>query len=143
MAKLFTTQRPLRFGDCDFSGTAYYPAYLNMLNAQNEDFFTHLGHPWPDTIRDDGWAVPTVHLSCDFAKASIYGDMLTFDLAVTRVGTSSVGLRHRIRCGEELRWTASQVLVASNLADHTSMPWPDDVRTKLLDRVIPEDQLDF
>ena len=33
MAVSFTTDRMLRFGDCDISGTAYYPSYLHLLNG--------------------------------------------------------------------------------------------------------------
>ena len=39
----FRTKRMLNFGDCDISGTAYYPAYLNILNNVNEEFWEHLG----------------------------------------------------------------------------------------------------
>jgi hypothetical protein len=48
--QVFTTLRELRFGDCDISGTAYFPAYLNILNGVNEEFWAHLGYPWHDVI---------------------------------------------------------------------------------------------
>ena len=41
--QIFSTVRELRFGDCDISGTAYFPAYLNILNGVNEEFWAHLG----------------------------------------------------------------------------------------------------
>ncbi|MGH6805572.1 MAG: acyl-CoA thioesterase, partial [Ensifer adhaerens] len=28
---MYRTKRPLRFGDCDPSGIAYFPSYLNIL----------------------------------------------------------------------------------------------------------------
>ena len=39
MTVCFTTDRTLHFGDCDISGTAYYPAYLNILNGVIEEFW--------------------------------------------------------------------------------------------------------
>jgi 4-hydroxybenzoyl-CoA thioesterase len=72
-----------------------------------------------------------VHLSCDFSKPSFFGDKLTFRLTVTKVGKSSVGLHHAIHCGEEHRWSVTQVLAASWLDKHTSMPWPPEVKAKL------------
>jgi 4-hydroxybenzoyl-CoA thioesterase len=33
----------LHFGDCDISGTAYFPSYLNILNGVNEEFWGALG----------------------------------------------------------------------------------------------------
>lgn len=131
MTHCFTADRPLRFGDCDFSGTAYYPAYLNLLNGVVEEFWTWLGWPWHRVIPTEGWGTPTVHLSCDFAKASLMGDLLTFRLSVLRVGRSSLRLGHTVHCGDENRWSAEQVLAASHLANRTSMPWPPEVRARL------------
>ena len=51
--QIFSTVRELRFGDCDISGTAYFPAYLNILNGVNVEFGAHLGYPWHDPIAKD------------------------------------------------------------------------------------------
>jgi 4-hydroxybenzoyl-CoA thioesterase len=131
MTHAFTTDRTLGFGDCDFSGTAYYPAYLNMLNGVVEEFWTSLGWPWHRIIPDEGWGTPTVHLSCDFAKASRMGDLLTFRLSVLKIGRSSLRLAHTIQCGPEPRWTAEQVLAACRISTYEPMPWPPEVRAKL------------
>lgn len=135
----FTTERMLRFGDCDISGTAYYPAYLNMLNGVVEEFWTRIGWPWHEIIWQERWGTPTVHLSCDFSRPSFFGDLLVFRLAVLRVGRSSVRLGHTIHCGEEHRWSVEQVLAASWLDSHTSMPWPEDVRAKLDSLMAPQE----
>mgnify|MGYP001810401697 FL=1 len=131
MTVCFTTDRMLHFGDCDISGTAYYPAYLNILNGVVEEFWAHIGWPWHELIWKERWGTTTVHLSCDFSKPSVFGDKLTFRLTVTKVGKSSVGLHHAIHCGEEHRWSVTQVLAASWLDKHTSMPWPPEVKAKL------------
>lgn len=127
----FTTQRMLQFGDCDISGTAYYPSYLNILNGVNEEFWTVIGFPWHEIIWKERWGTPTVHISCDFSKPSLFGETLTFNLDVIKIGRSSLTIEHAVYCGEELRWTSRQVLAASDLDKHTSMPWPDAVRAKL------------
>ena len=132
MAVSFTTERMLRFGDCDISGTAYYPSYLNLLNGVVEEFWTFIGYPWHEIIWKERWGTPTVHLTCNFSKPSFFGDKLTFHMTVTKVGRSSVTLDHEIYCGSELRWTVTQVLAASWLDKHTSMTWPDAVRAKLM-----------
>jgi len=127
----FVTDRELRFGDCDISGTDYYPAYLNILNGLVEEFWTHIGWPWHEIIWKERWGTPTVHLTCDFSKPSFFGDRLTFRVSILKVGKSSVRLRHTIHCGDEHRWSVEQVLAASWLDSHTSMPWPEDVKVKL------------
>ncbi|MCZ8079161.1 MAG: thioesterase family protein [Rhodobacteraceae bacterium] len=131
MTVCFTTDRMLRFGDCDISGTAYYPAYMNILNGVVEEFWTHIGWPWHEIIWKERWGTPTVHLSCDFSKPSFFGDKLTFRLTVLKVGKSSLRLAHTVHCGEEHRWSVEQVLAASWLDSHTSMVWPEDVKAKL------------
>lgn len=131
MTVCFTTDRELRFGDCDISGTAYYPAYLNILNGVVEEFWTHIGWPWHKIIWNERWGTPTVHLACDFSKPSFFGDRLTFQVTVTKVGKSSLGLSHRVFCGPEHRWSVEQVLAASWLDQHTSMAWPPEVKAKL------------
>ncbi|MDA0361549.1 MAG: thioesterase family protein [Proteobacteria bacterium] len=141
MSASFTTDRMLRFGDCDISGTAYYPAYMNILNGVIEEFWSVIGWPWHEIIWEERWGTPTVHLSCDFSKPSLFGEKLTFRLYVMKVGKSSLRLRHIILFEEEVRWTGEQVLAASWLDKHTSMLWPIDVKTKLESLVVPVELL--
>ncbi len=131
MGKPWRTTHTLKFGDCDVSGIAYFPAYLNMLNGVNEEFWADLGYPWHEVIRIERWATPTVHLTADFSTPSFHGDELTFEVSIKKVGRTSVTLSHRITCNDELRWSATQVLVASELDRHKSIPWPEAVRIKL------------
>lgn len=141
MTVCFITDRELRFGDCDISGTAYYPAYLNILNGVVEEFWTSIGYPWHEIIWKERWGTPTVHLSCDFSKPSFFGDRLTFRLTVVKVGKSSVRLVHTIHCGDEHRWSVEQVLAASWLDSHTSMVWPEDVKAKLESLMSPAEPI--
>ena len=135
MAKLFTTTRMLRFGDCDISGTAYFPTYLDILNGVHEEFWDSIGYPWHHTIWKERWGTPTVHLTCDFAKPSFFGDELTFHLRVIKVGRTSMTLKHRISCGFEERWVCTQIVAASDLDKHRARPWPDEVRELLLEYI--------
>lgn len=128
----------LRFGDCDISGTAYFPAYLDILNGVNEEFWSHIGYPWHEIIWNQGWGTPTVHLSCDFAKPSMFGEELTFELRILKLGRSSITVKHVIKCNEEQRWSCTQVLAASDLEKHTSIAWPAEVRNVLEQWVNPD-----
>lgn len=143
MSKIFTTERELRFGDCDISGTAYFPSYLDILNGVNEEFWAHMGYPWHEIIWKERWGTPTVHLSCDFSKPSFFGETLGFELGVEKVGRTSVTLRHRITSKGETRWKSRQVLAASDLDKHTSVPWPDAVRESLQSYLATPEELGF
>ena len=127
----FSFKRELRFGDCDPSGIAYFPSYLNILNGVVEEFWATLGFPWPQLIGVRKIGTPTVHLTCDFSRPAMFGDVLTFELEIVKVGGASLELRHVVSDKGELRWRAQQVLVATSLTDHRAMRWPDDVRAAL------------
>lgn len=136
----FKTSRTLAFGDCDISGTAYFPAYLDILNGVNEEFWLELGFPWHKIIWEDRWGTPTVHITSDFSCPSMFGEVLDFAVTVLKVGRSSVTIRHEISCKGEKRWSSTQVLAASDLDKHCSIPWPEDVKKALLDCVVAPDK---
>ena len=131
----FSFDRALRFGDCDPSGIAYFPSYLNILNGVVEDFWAGLGFPWPELITARKIGTPTVHLACDFSRPSMFGDLLTFDLRIIKVGGSSLHLDHVISGANGMRWRARQILAATSLVDHHAIPWPDDIRAALVSHV--------
>lgn len=134
----YKTTRMLNFGDCDISGTAYYPAYLNILNGVNEEFWLKLGYPWHKMIWEERWGTPTVHITSDFSSPSFFGEELVFEVNVLKVGRSSMTVYHEISCKGEKRWSSTQVLAASDLDKHCSIPWPDEVRKALLACVVEE-----
>jgi 4-hydroxybenzoyl-CoA thioesterase len=109
----------------------------------NEEFWAHLGYPWHDVIAKERWGTPTVHLSCDFSKPSFFGETLKFELIVTRVGRSSVTLRHKISVGNQTRWTCTQVLASSDLDSHTAKPWDDTMKSLLETWQIHADEQPF
>jgi 4-hydroxybenzoyl-CoA thioesterase len=132
---MFSFDRALRFGDCDPSGIAYFPSYLNILNGVVEEFWTGIGFPWPELIMVRKIGTPTVHLACDFSRPSMFGDLLTFKLRIVRVGGSSLHLEHVVSGPNVMRWCAHQILAATSLVDHHAIPWPDDIRAALVAHV--------
>jgi 4-hydroxybenzoyl-CoA thioesterase len=126
----FETIRPLRFGDCDPSGIAYFPSYMNLLVGVTEDLFSALGWPWPRLARERNITTPTVRLDATFLHPGFEGDRLIFRCTVTAIGRTSLDLRHEVSTGEPL-WRAEQRLVATTLDTHRPVPWPDDIRAAL------------
>ena len=130
----FSTTRTLAFGDCDPSGIAYFPSYLDLMVGVLEAFFAEIGHPWPQMISDQRIGTPTVTLDLTFERPGLHGDVLIFHLDVTAVGRSSLDLSHRIEREGEVLWRASQRIVATSLDTHRAIPWPDDLRQALAAR---------
>jgi 4-hydroxybenzoyl-CoA thioesterase len=128
----FVAGRLLRFSDCDPSGIAYFPSYLNLLNGVVEDFWEFLGFPLAQLIKGRGLGTPTVQLECQFERPALFGEQLTFILRVAKVGRSSLHLAHRITGTDGVKWSARQVVVATSLGEHRAIPWPGDLRASLL-----------
>ena len=126
----FRTSRPLRFGDCDPSGIAYFPSYLNILAGVLEEFFGSIGFSWKALI-EQGIGTPTVRLDLTFVHPGFHGDRLDFELVVRRVGRSSLDLEHRVSAAGTLLWSADHRIVATSTDAHRSIPWPDDLRAAL------------
>lgn len=127
----FRIGRPLRFGDCDPSGIAYFPSYLNMLAGVLEELFAAAGAPFPHLMRERGLGPPTVRLECDFERPGFHGDELEWRIVVARIGASSADIRYEVRARGERLWSARQTIVLTELSTHKSAPWPADIRAGL------------
>jgi 4-hydroxybenzoyl-CoA thioesterase len=124
----FTTLRKVGFGDCDPSGIAYFPSYLNLLNGVVEAWWSSLGLPWRELIVSRRIGLPTVHLDIDFLSPGLFGDDILFVLRVEKIGAKSLTLTHTVdRDGTQL-WRARQVVVVTSLDTHSATDWPDDLR---------------
>ena len=128
----FHTTRPLRFGDCDPSGIAYFPSYLNILVGVVEEFFGAIGVEWKTLYKERQIGTPTVRLDLTFVKPGFHGDQLEFTLKVLAVGNSSLSLEHEIYADGDLLWSAKHIIVATSMLTHKARAWPDDIRAALL-----------
>lgn len=135
--RIFTTERRVRFADCDAAGIVFFPRYFEMLNGVVEDWFAGpLGLSFRDLHLERHASVPTAAVEARFMIPSRLEDDLTFALTVTRLGGASCALRHRISSGGELRFEATQtiVLVGASLRPE---PWPDALRARIAPFVEP------
>ncbi|MBX9456752.1 MAG: acyl-CoA thioesterase [Rhizobium sp.] len=128
---MFSKTYPLRFGDCDPSGIAYYPSYLRILDGAIEDFFTALDAPRDRMTGAMRMGTPTVTMNLVFQRPGYQGDDLVIDIRVIRLGRSSVDLAHTVSARGETLFTAAHRLVATSLETHTSCAWPDALRAAL------------
>jgi 4-hydroxybenzoyl-CoA thioesterase len=129
--QVFTTERRVRFADCDAAGIVFFPRYFEMLNGVVEDWFAG---PLQVSFRElhvkSRVSVPTAAVEARFIAPSRLEDELTFALTVTRLGRSSCSLRHRISAGGTLRFEASQTFVYVGLSLKPE-PWPEDLRARM------------
>ncbi|MBO1325078.1 acyl-CoA thioesterase [Acetobacter sp. TBRC 12305] len=127
----YQTSRRLRFGDCDPTGFAYFPSYLDILIGVTEDFFIDAGVSWKMLLDEYDIVTPTVRLDLTFMHPGYYGAMLDFNLRVRKLGRSSLDLEHDISTGGTPLWQARHRLVAMSRATGKSCTWPKNARASL------------
>ena len=126
-------RRKVMFKDCDPARIVFYPRYFEMLNDTVEWFFdAALGCPFEALHL--GHAVPTARIETQFKAPSRLGDWLEITLTCTRLGRSALDLDFVMRCGDEVRLTASSTLVHVG-PDGRPVPWTDGLRKALEDQL--------
>lgn len=126
----WTKTIPVEFCHCDPAGIVFFPRYFEMANSVVENFFaTELGRPFAAVIAG-GNGSPTARISADFLRPSRLGEVLDFEIAVTKLGRTSAAYRTRGRCRGEDRLRIEGVLVWTGAGGRPE-PWPDDLRAGL------------
>lgn len=93
----FRVELEVRFGDVDPARIVYYPRYLHLVHVAFEEFWAcALGLPYADVIDGRKVAFPAVRLEVDFASPLRFGDRAVFEVAVERLGRSSIVWRYRV-----------------------------------------------
>ncbi|WP_068085210.1 acyl-CoA thioesterase [Novosphingobium rosa] len=134
----FTTTTRVRFADVDPAGIVFYPRYFEMLNGAVEDWFEQdLGLSFKDMHLGRRMGTPTVRLEAQFMAPSELGDVLTITITAREVGRSSCAITVLFRGDDRDRLSVDVVLVCMDLEARKSMPWPDVVRAKLQDQIVP------
>lgn len=131
--KEFAVTRTVRFDDCDPAGIVFYPRYFCMLNGVIEDWWQHMGLPWPELIAKRRIVTPVSHLDTVFLRPSMLGEVLHCHLGVEAVGRSSFRLRHRVlgADGQE-RLRLRQRMVCVSMDGHQPISWPADIKAMLM-----------
>ncbi|MGD2140873.1 MAG: thioesterase family protein [Burkholderiales bacterium] len=135
----FTTRKMVQFSNCDPFGIVFYPQYFYILSEAKEDFLSHIGHPHHHYINDLRLGWPMVRLETDFKRPSKYGDQIDVEIAVFKLGGSSLGLEYTIRGddGEE-RLVTRSTIVLTDMQSARPVPIGDDLRAALAPYVKPE-----
>ncbi|MDM0034751.1 thioesterase family protein [Variovorax sp. J22P271] len=137
-APAFRRERLIRFSDCDPAGIVFYPQYFVMFNGLVEDWVDAMGIGYRHLIADQRIGLPTVRLEADFRAVSRFGDSVTLELAVERLGTRSLTLALQcVGADGEMRMQMRQVLVTTSLETHRALEIPAALRDAIL-RGLPD-----
>jgi len=132
LAKAFSVVVPIRFSNCDPAGIVYFPEFFDLINSLVEDWFTiGMDTSYADLMMRAHIGTPTIDIQCEFIKPCRYGEQLTLELAVTKLGRTSFHLAETGTVAGELRWRTRHVLCFLSTETYRPVAIPAGLREKM------------
>ncbi|XZE22489.1 acyl-CoA thioesterase [Pirellulaceae bacterium SH449] len=143
----FVTQRRVEFRDTDTAGIAHFSSLIVYMEQAEHDLFRSLGlsvfpqHTSGDEPHQSGLDAPLVtwprvHISMDFLGPARFEDLLTVQVEISRLGSTSVAFEHKISGsnGDVAKGTSISVccqIESESPRKLTKRTIPDSIREKL------------
>jgi acyl-CoA thioester hydrolase len=124
---VFQIQTRVRFVDTDASGRIHYTAMFRYFEAAETEFMRAAGI----TYRSRSYDFPRVHVECDFRLPVGHDDVLTIEVALVKLGRSSVHLEFRSLRNGQLTATGVVVTACADRTTHRPVPIPGELRVLL------------
>jgi 4-hydroxybenzoyl-CoA thioesterase len=133
MAKTFSTQRLIRFSHCDPAGIVFFVNFFEMISGIVEDWFREAVHlPFQAMHLERRIGFPIVSTGCEFFRPCHLGDTLVLELAIARLGRSSIEFDIRGRVEGDEKFRARHKVALVSLDTFKPLPIPDEMRAKML-----------
>lgn len=136
---MFTYQTPVRFSDVDHAGIVYYPRFFHLFHVAFEELWrARMGAlAYRELIDRDRVGFPAVHADCDFRAPLRFGDVAEIEVAVARLGVTSITFRYRVHRSEPRALCAEGRVTCAvvDLARFVAIPVPERVVDMLRDLV--------
>jgi 4-hydroxybenzoyl-CoA thioesterase len=128
----FTRQRLIRFSHCDPAGIVYFVNFFDMVGGVVEDWFREaLGLPFQEMHLERRVGFPIVNTGCEFFRPARLGDTLALELAIAKLGRSSIEFVVRGSVEGEEKFLARHKVAMVSLDSFRAMPIPEDMRAKM------------
>ena len=132
---MFSVSRRIEFRDTDAAGMVHFSAFFPMMEAAEHEALRSLGISVMQPLDNGGHLTwPRVSAKCDYRQAARFEELLTIDVSVLRIGTSSVTYGFRF-CRDETEIAVGEVTAVCCLwtpdAPLQKTPIPAGVRDKL------------
>ena len=134
---------PVRFADVDHAGIVYYPRFFHYFHVAFEELWRARAGlvAYRDILDRDRVGFPAVRAECSFSAPLRFGDLAEIEVAIARMGTSSITFRYRVARAEPAPRVAcadgTVVCAVVDLARFVAIPTPERVRALLADLVDP------
>lgn len=136
----FRYEAPVRFADVDRAGIVYYPVFFHYFHVAFEELFhQRLGSgAYAEFLEEERVGFPTVSARCDYRAPLAFGDVAAIEIALHRLGNTSVALAYRalrLRRGEDPVLSASGEVACAfiDLDTFQSVTPPERLRAMLLE----------
>lgn len=123
----------IRFGDTDAMGHTNNSRFLTFCESARIDYWEHAtGEPMALVTHGAEESLILAEIRVTFRTPSYFGEALTVESRIGRVGRTSFTMEHRVTAGESPRGkarlvaTAEDVLVLYDYATERPMPIPDE-----------------
>jgi YbgC/YbaW family acyl-CoA thioester hydrolase len=90
MAKVFRCTRQVEFNDTDMAGIAHFTAFFRWMEEAETAFLRSLGLTVLGEWQGEKVSLPRVAASCDYSSPARFGDELTIQVTVEKIGRSSL-----------------------------------------------------
>lgn len=131
-AKLFARERLIRFSHCDPAGIVYFVHFFDMVSAVVEDWFREVvGLPFQEMHLERRVGFPIVDTGCQFMRPCHLGDTLALELAIARLGRSSIEFRVKGRVEAEEKFVARHKVAMVSLDSFKAVPIPEALRSRM------------
>ena len=132
MPKPFERERLIRFSHCDPAGIVYFVNFFDMVGGVVEDWFREaVGLPFQEMHLERRIGFPIVNTGCEFFRPAHLGDTLRLELAIARLGRSSIDFAVTGSVAGEEKFRARHKVAMVSLDTFRAMPIPEDMRAKM------------
>ena len=96
MSRYIAVRIRVRWGECDPAGIAFYPRFFDWMDTAAHALAREMGISREDMLPPKLLGLPLVSARAEFLAPAQMDDDLEVRAWVTRVGRTSLGLRHEI-----------------------------------------------
>ncbi len=133
MPAAFRTTRFVEFGDTDMAGIVHFANFFRFMEAAEHAYLRSLGLSVVMEIDGGKYGLPRVSASCDYLRPARFGDELTVEVTVVKLGRSSVTYAFDFTHGDEpiARGRVTAVFCRFDAGRPEACEMPAEFRTKL------------
>ena len=132
MGQRFSRERRIRFSHCDPAGIVYFVHFFDMVSGLVEDWYRDgIGIAHDEMLLKRRIGLPIVRTGCEFFRPAHLNDVLTLELAVAKLGRSSIEFEVRGAVAGEEKFRARHQVAMVSLDNFKAIPIPPDVRARI------------